>query len=45
MPLLDQRGDVVAGAEPVFAELKRKQKELLAQLPTHAEHLRRLHGR
>nr|AKQ20699.1 tryptophan-6 halogenase [uncultured bacterium] len=45
LPLLDQRGDLVAGAEPVFAEMKRKQKELLAGLPTHYDHLRRLHGR
>ncbi|MEV6235216.1 tryptophan halogenase family protein [Lentzea sp. NPDC051838] len=45
LPLLEQRGDLVAGAEVAFAEMKRKQKELLATLPTHHDHLRKLHGR
>lgn len=34
LPMLDLRGDLVAGAEPVFAEVKRK----------HYDYLRRLHG-
>jgi tryptophan halogenase len=32
-------------AEPLFAEVKRQQKDLLATLPTNYDFLRKLHGK
>lgn len=45
LPLLEGRQDVVDQAEPVFAGIKRKQRELLDTLPSTYEYLRVLHGK
>jgi tryptophan halogenase len=45
LPVLAHRPDSVDSAGEVFAEIKRKQQELLATLPSLYDHLRTLHGR
>jgi tryptophan 6-halogenase len=44
LPSLAARPDLVERAEPVFADIKRKQRELARTLPTNYEYLRQLHG-
>lgn len=43
LPLLSYKPESVARADEIFSELKRRQRELLANLPSHYEFLRRLH--
>jgi tryptophan 6-halogenase len=45
LPALDHRKDLVEAAGPVFADVKRKQRELLETLPTTHEYLQQLHGK
>ncbi|MEU5695578.1 tryptophan halogenase family protein [Actinosynnema sp. NPDC020468] len=45
LPALAARPDVLGSAEPAFAEIKRKQRELLGSLPSTHDYLRRLHRR
>ncbi|MCP2258520.1 tryptophan halogenase [Streptoalloteichus tenebrarius] len=45
MPLLAHRPDSVASAAARFAEVRRRQRELVTTLPSHYEYLCRLHGR
>ncbi len=45
LPSLANRLDSVDRAETVFAEIKRKQKELVETLPSTYEYLRQLHGK
>jgi tryptophan halogenase len=44
LPLMTYKPESVKKAEPLFAEVKRQQKELLATLPTNYEFLRQLHN-
>ena len=44
MPALMHKKDSLAKAEPLFAEVKRRQRELLATLPTTYEYLKHLHA-
>jgi len=44
-PLLGARPERIQLAEPLFAEIKQKQRDLLETLPTTYEYLRTLHGR
>ncbi|HET9137969.1 tryptophan halogenase family protein [Actinophytocola sp.] len=44
LPTLAARPEVVGLAEPVFADIKRAQRELVETLPTTYEYLRLLHG-
>ena len=44
LPVLAHKPESVARAEALFAEIKQRQQELLATLPTNAEFLRQLHG-
>jgi tryptophan halogenase len=43
-PALTYRPDMVASAEPVFEQIKKRQSELVETLPTTHEYLRQLHG-
>jgi hypothetical protein len=45
LPALAARPDLIDRAEPGFADIKRKQRELAKQLPSTYEYLRHLHGR
>jgi tryptophan halogenase len=45
LPALEARPELVVQAEPVFAEIKRRQRELLETVPSTHEYLRVLHGR
>jgi tryptophan halogenase len=45
MPALTYRPDAVHAADPMFADIKRGQQELLAELPSTYEYLCHLHGR
>ena len=45
IPALAHRPESVHRAEPVFAEIKREQRQLFDALPTCHEFLQRLHGR
>jgi tryptophan 6-halogenase len=45
LPALDHRPELIEAAEPVFADVKRKQRELLETLPSTHEYLRQLHGK
>jgi tryptophan 6-halogenase len=45
LPALAFRPEAMEGAEPVFAQIKQKQAELLETLPSAYEYLRELHGR
>ncbi|MEV0677486.1 tryptophan halogenase family protein [Actinosynnema sp. NPDC050436] len=45
LPALAARPEVLDSAEAVFADIKRKQEELLATLPSTYEYLKQLHGR
>ncbi|HEX3131336.1 MAG TPA: tryptophan halogenase family protein [Thermoanaerobaculia bacterium] len=44
MPALRHRANAQQRAEPLFAEVKRQQRELLATLPTTYEYLKQLHA-
>ena len=44
LPALTYRPEAVDGAEPVFAQIKQRQHELLETLPTTYDYLCRLHG-
>lgn len=44
LPALTYRDGAMQRAEPIFAEIKRKQRELLDTLPSTYEYLRQLHG-
>jgi tryptophan halogenase len=44
MPALRHKRDAQAKAAPLFAEVKRQQRELLATLPTTYEYLKHLHA-
>lgn len=43
--VLAHRPDMKAGAEPIFAGIKERQRELLESLPSTHDYLRRLHGK
>jgi tryptophan halogenase len=45
LPALAARPEVIDSAEPVFAEIKRRQQELAASLPSTYEYLKQLHGK
>ncbi|MFD7443588.1 tryptophan halogenase family protein [Streptomyces sp. NPDC059909] len=45
LPELTHRPASIDSADAVFAEIKKKQSELLSTLPTTYDHLRRLHGK
>ncbi|WP_433273341.1 tryptophan halogenase family protein [Actinosynnema sp. CS-041913] len=45
LPSLAARPEVLDSAEQVFADIKRKQKELMASLPSTHEYLKQLHGK
>jgi tryptophan halogenase len=45
LPLMTYKPESVQRAEPLFARVKKQQKELLATLPTNYEFLRQLHGK
>ncbi|HEU5470523.1 MAG TPA: tryptophan halogenase family protein [Actinophytocola sp.] len=45
LPTLAARPEVISQADPVFADIKRRQRELLDTLPTTYEYLRLLHGK
>jgi tryptophan halogenase len=45
LPLLTYKPESIKKAEPLFAEVKRQQKELLDTLPTNYQFLRQLHGK
>jgi hypothetical protein len=45
LPALAARPETIDQAEPVFADIKRTQAELLESLPTTHEYLRLLHGK
>jgi tryptophan halogenase len=45
LPALMARPDVISGAEPVFAGVAAKQRELLEKLPSTYDYLRQLHGK
>jgi hypothetical protein len=45
LPLLAHKPESIEGAQPLFAQVKRAQKELVDTLPSNREYLRRLHGR
>ena len=45
LPALTYKERSIAEAQPLFAAVKDRQRELLATLPTHHEYLRQLHGR
>ncbi|TDD59257.1 tryptophan 7-halogenase [Kribbella antibiotica] len=45
MPALAYRPESVAGAEPLFAELRRKQEALVESLPSTYEYLTHFHGK
>lgn len=45
LPALAARPELIESAEPVFAGIKGKQKELLATLPSTYDYLRQLHRR
>jgi tryptophan 6-halogenase len=45
LPSLAARPELIDRAEPVFAEIKQKQKELLDTLPSTYEYLVKLHGK
>jgi len=44
LPVLDYKPDSVAAAESLFEGVKRKQRDLVAALPSNYESLRKLHG-
>lgn len=44
LPALVSRPDIIEAAEPVFADIKTKQRQLLDTLPSTYEYLRQLHG-
>jgi tryptophan 6-halogenase len=44
MPALLHRRDAQVKAEPLFAEVKRQQRELVSTLPTTYEYLKQLHA-
>ncbi|MCE6999002.1 tryptophan 7-halogenase [Saccharothrix sp. S26] len=45
LPALAARQDVLDSAEPVFAQIKPTQKELLTTLPSTYGYLKQLHGK
>lgn len=45
LPVLAHKPSSVQGAEPLFEDVKQKQRELLESLPGCYEYLRQLHGR
>jgi tryptophan halogenase len=45
LPVLAHRPDSVSASEPLFSDLKKRQQDLAAQLPTTYEYLKYFHGK
>lgn len=45
LPVIDYKPDSIQAAESLFADIKRKQRELVDTLPSNHDFLRRLHGK